>query len=255
MAAWPIAFEEGMMAMCRRFLPTEEGFSVLAHGHSTGGPFVHQLLQRVDNVIGLAGLETSQWAAVGATRFAWEFPFNYLTIRTWRHIAKYLGPEAGLEGANRLPWLMEEVLEAWDKAKVLPQFKAEYFVTFGVLDALEQAARVSAARLGLDEAGTQALIERYHNLTRPLSGPGVRPVPPLFYMIASNSVDHKIDRYREMLLPNLAKLAPAPRARATLLGAGIHAYEKAEEDLPRGIFPAAAQLWDDAIRAGYYLPD
>ena len=135
-----------------------------------------------------------------------------------------------------------------------PQFKAEYFVTFAALDALAEAARVTARRLGLDAAETEALVQRYQDLTRPLSGPGARPVPPLLYIIAKNSVDHKLDRYKGVLLPALARLDPPPRARVVLLEAGVHAYEKPEEGLPRGIFPAAAQLWDEAVRNGYYLP-
>jgi hypothetical protein len=252
MAAWPIAFEEAMVEMCHRFLPASEGYAILAHGQSTGGPFVHQTLQRVDNVIGLAGLETSQWGAVGATRRNWDFPFNYLTIRTWRHIAKYLGPEAGKAGADRLPWLMEDVFAAWEKAKVQPQFKAEYEVTFNVVPALEASARVTATRLGLSSDETAALIKRYLNLPRPLSGPGVKPVPPLLYQIAAGSVDHKIENYRGVLFVSLAKLDPAPRVHGLVLEAGLHANETPEEGLPQGVFPVAARIWEDAVNNGYY---
>ena len=37
-----------------------------------------------------------------------------------------------------------------------------------------------------------------------------------------------------------------------MLESGIHAYEKPEEGLPRGVFPVAAGLWHDALRSGYY---
>jgi len=185
-----------MVEMCRRYLPASAGYAILAHGQSTGGPFVHQTLQRVENVVGLAGLETSQWGAVGATSRNWDFPFTHLTIRTWRHIAKYLGPEAGKAGADRLPWLMEEVFEAWDRAKVQPQFKAEYEVTFNVVAALEESARVTARRLSMSPAETEQLVTRYLDLPRPLSGPGVKPVPPLLYEVAMGSVDHHIETYR-----------------------------------------------------------
>jgi hypothetical protein len=257
MAAWPIAFEEAMIAMCREHLPADDGWVILSHGHSTGGPFAHQTLQRVENVIGLAALETSQWCAVGATGGAgtgirWPYPFNYLVLRTWRHIARYMGPENGLEGANRLPSLIEEVFEAWDKAKMYPQFKAEYFVTHGAMEALAEGARFTAARLGMSDVKTAALVKRYHDLTRPLEGPGVKPVPPLLYIITQGSVDHTLERYQNVLLPGLARVNPPPKARVTLLEAGIHGYEKPEDGLPRGVFPAGARLWEEALQNGYY---
>ena len=63
-------------------------------------------------------------------------PFTDLYIRTWRDLARYRGPEAlgqeGPQALNRLAWLMEEVLDAWDAAKNRPQFKAEYIVTEAV---------------------------------------------------------------------------------------------------------------------------
>jgi len=233
-------------------LPADDGYVILAHGQSTGGPFVHQTLQRVENVIGLAGLETSQWGAVGATTRNWNFPFTYLTIRTWRHIAKYLGPEAGKAGADRLPWLMEDVFAAWDRAKTQPQFKAEYEVTFNHTSALEESARVTARRLGLDGAETDKLVKRYLDLPRPLEGPGVKPVPPLLYQIAMGSVDHHLETYQNVLFKNLAKLNPAPKVRGLQLDAGLHANETPEEGLPQGVFPIAAKVWEDAVNNGYY---
>ena len=51
-------------------------------------------------------------------------PFNELYIRTWRDRARYAGPEAlGQEGPQalmRLPWLMEEILDWWDKTESAP---------------------------------------------------------------------------------------------------------------------------------------
>ena len=32
----------------------------------------------------------------------------------------------------RLPAIMEDILEAWEKAKTRPQFKAEYIVTHAI---------------------------------------------------------------------------------------------------------------------------
>jgi hypothetical protein len=85
-----------MKAVCARNFPPGE-YSIYVHGHSTGGPFVHQLLQRVENVAGLAGTETSPWGAIFSRMQGqrWQFPFNYLSVRTWRDLARYRGPEAG----------------------------------------------------------------------------------------------------------------------------------------------------------------
>jgi hypothetical protein len=250
LAAWPAAFEDAMVEICRRHLPDD--YAVLAHGQSTGGPFAHIALQRVPNCVGLAGLETSQWGSIGATAWhTWNYPFNYLTIRTWRHIAKYLGPEAGEAGTRRLPQLMEQVFEAWERVKNQPQFKAEYLVSFDNQPGLEAAARYSAERVGLNP---EVLVQRYLNLTRPLTGPDVKPVPPLLYQITRGSVDHQIERYRDTLFNGLDRLEPRPKYRAVQLDAGVHANEQPEEGLPRGPFPAAAQVWVDAVRNGYYLP-
>src|SRR5262249_22998441 len=150
MAAWPIAFEEGMKEACKRQFPADE-FSIYVHGHSTGGPYVSMLSQRVQNIAGAIAIENSafgyinekkhQWGGqVGRiegyepiaqkTTDTWKDPFNDLYIRTWRDIARYRGSEAlGTEGPAalmRLPWLMEEILAEWDVEKKRPQFKAEY---------------------------------------------------------------------------------------------------------------------------------
>ena len=129
LAGWPIAFEEGMKEVCRRHLPEGE-YSIYAHGHSTGGPFAHMLLQRVPNVAGLIGIENTPFGYIYAQMklktvsddFDWTDPFSDLYIRTWRDIARYSGPEAlAIEGPNalkRLPMLIEEVFEDWDKGKI-----------------------------------------------------------------------------------------------------------------------------------------
>jgi hypothetical protein len=256
MAAWPLAFEEAMKAVCARNFPVDE-YSIYVHGHSTGGPFVHQLLQRVENVAGLAGTETSPWGAIfsrmqGQT---WGFPFNYLSVRTWRDLARYRGPEAGPEGCWRLPWLMEDVLEEWERRKHLANIKAQYLVQFAAFDQLEAAARVSAERLGLAAAATEALVARFRAYPCPLEGPGVKPIPPLLYGINQGSRDHTPERYLDVLFPALAALRPAPKHRLVRWGAGVHTYHKAEPGLPVGVAPAMAQLWHDAITQGYYVTD
>ncbi|MGH2355670.1 MAG: hypothetical protein ACRDJN_29030 [Chloroflexota bacterium] len=254
MAAWPLAYEEAMKAVCARNFPPAE-FSIYAHGHSTGGPFVHMLLQRVDNIAGLIGMESSPFGSIFSQMLGmkWEYSFNYLTIRTWRHIAKYAGVEAGPEGMWRLPWIMEDVLEAWDRAKSQPQFKAEYIVTYGATEPLAAAARATARRLELGDQETADLIERFTGYARELSGPGVRPVPPLLYGIAQGSRDHTAERYETVVLPTIAAMTPPPKATLVQFQGGVHGYERAEADLPRGLLPAVVKLWDDAIGGGYYL--
>jgi hypothetical protein len=254
MAAWPLAFEEAMQAACARHFPGGE-FSIYAHGHSTGGPFVQMLLQRVENAAGLVGGENSPFGFIQSAMFemGWQYPFNFLVLRTWRHLAKYAGPESGPDGCWRLPWIMEDVFDAWDRVKHQPQFKAEYHVTYGALDQLAEAARVTAARQGLDTADTEALVRRYLAMSRPLEGPGVKPLPPLLDIVAQGTRDQTIERQRSVALPMLAQVNPPPKARAVLLRAGVHAYERPEPDLPRGLLPMMLQLWDDAITGGFYL--
>ena len=254
MASWPIAFEEAMKEVCRRNFPVGE-FSVYPHGHSTGGPFVHMLLQRVENIAGLVGMETSPFGFIFSRmlRQGWDFPFNYMTVRTWRDTARYAGPEAGDGARWRLPWLMEDVLEAWERTKHLPGLKAEHLVQFAATEPLGAAARVTAARLGLDPKATDELVRRFQGYPRELSGEGTRRIPPLLYGVNEGSRDHTIARYRNELLPALAEMKPAPKARVVLFHAGVHNYERPEDGLPAGTLPAVAALWDDAISRGYFV--
>jgi hypothetical protein len=274
MAAWPAAFEEAMIEACTRYLPAAD-LTIYAHGHSTGGPFIAMLSQRVSNIAGLVALENSIFAYIGDEKErvmglgaieGFDGPaesagvlndlFNDLYIRTWRDTARYRGPEAlGQEGPSalmRLPWLMEEVLEAWERGKPRPQFKAEYSVTANLLGALEAGARAVAARLNYDDAQTSALIDRYLGYTRELTGPGVKPVPPILFGLAKDSRDNSPQAYRDVIEPMLRKLNPAPRVATTRFGAGVHVYSKPEEDLPNGIAPAAAKFYNDAIMNGFY---
>jgi hypothetical protein len=80
-------------------------------------------------------------------------------------------------------------------------------------------------------------------------------LPPLLYGIAQGSRDHTLERYQNVVLPTLAALDPRPRASLVLFQAGVHGYEKPEEDLPRGVLPAVLELWREAIDAGYYIVD
>lgn len=276
MAAWPPAFERGMQQACARHFPGDE-FSIYVHGHSTGGPYVSMLSQRVPNIAGVIAIENSTFGYInerkhmwgghvgkiaGFERLAkdgasWADPFNDLYIRTWRDLARYRGSEAlGQEGPNalmRLPSLMEEILEAWEVARKRPQFKAEYMITHNIVGALEQAARAAAARLALDQAETEQLVAHYLGYTRELAGAGVKPVPPFLFVISKDSRDHSPEVYREVILPMFAAMRPAPRAAVTRFGAGVHTYTKPEPGLPVGIAPAAAQFYVHAIQQGYFV--
>ncbi|MEE8550231.1 MAG: hypothetical protein V3T08_03150, partial [Gemmatimonadota bacterium] len=63
MAGWPVAFEEGGLELLRRFLPESE-YSIYAHGHSTGGPFAMIFSQRIPNLRGIVGMESSPFGAM-----------------------------------------------------------------------------------------------------------------------------------------------------------------------------------------------
>ena len=280
MAGWPVAFEEGMIEACRRHLPIGE-YSIYASGRSTGGPIIHMLLQRVSNIAGMTDVEGStfgyisakvnEWSGslgkIGGLKMkaseedqdfsTWPDPFYELNIRDWRDIARYSGPETlgqeGPEALMRLPMLMEEVFEDWEKVKSQPNFKVEYIITRNGVKQLAEAARVTARRLNMTPGETEALVERYVGYTQELSGEGVKPVPPILYNIAKDSRDHSPEAYQEVILPMLSAIIPQPRVRVVQYDAGVHGYTKPEKDLPLGIAPAVAKVWDDAIRNGYYL--
>lgn len=277
MASWPMAFEHGMKQACSRHFPQGD-FSIYVHGHSTGGPYVSMLSQRVPNIQGVLAIENStfgyinerkhQWgghvgkiegyAAVAPKKTeSWQDPFNDLYIRTWRDLARYRGPEAlGQEGPAalmRLPWLMEEILEAWDVARKRPQFKAEYMITHNIVGALESAARTVAQRLRMSSKEEEDLVAHYVGYTREQRGQAVKPVPPYLFVIAKDSRDHSPEVYREVILPMFAQMDPAPRTHVTRFMAGVHTYTKPEHELPMGIAPAAARYFNDAITGGYFV--
>lgn len=275
MAAWPAAFEEGMIEANRRHFPAGE-FSVYAQGHSTGGPFICMLSQRIPNLAGVLATEHSPFGYISAGRDEWggdmgkisgfekakkkskprSDPFNDLYIRTWRDRARYAGPEAlGQEGPTalmRLPALMEDVLDYWERSKKRPNFKAEYIVTHAISGSLTKAAEVSAERLEMNADETEALVRRYLGYTRELSGSQVKPVPPYLFCITKDSRDHSAEVYNEVIIPAFKAMKPAPNARLTRFGAGVHVFWLAEKDLPFGVAPSALRLWDEAIRNGYF---
>lgn len=276
MAGWPMAFELGMKTACARHFPEGE-FSIYVHGHSTGGPYVSMLSQRVANIAGVIAIENSTFGYINERKHLWsghvgkiegfkrvsekgdpwKDPFNDLYIRTWRDLARYRGPEAlGQEGPNalmRLPSLMEEILDAWEVARKRPQFKAEYMITHNIVGALEEAARVTAKRLGMNAAATQELVDHYTGFTHELTGPDAKPVPPFLFVITKDSRDHSPEVYREVIIPMFREMKPAPRTAVCRLGAGVHTYTKPEADLPIGVAPTAARLYHDAIINGFFV--
>ena len=276
MAGWPIAFEEGMKTACRRHFPENE-YSVFVHGHSTGGPIVFMLSQRVPNIGGVLAVENSPFGYINEKKHAWSGalgkvagyervtakpdprfdPFNELYIRSWRDKARYQGPEAlGQEGPRalmRLPMLMEEVFEAWDKTRMQPNFKAEYMITHNIVQSLAEAARVTAGRLELNQSETQDLVDHYVGYTRELSGPGVKPVPPVLFGITKDSRDHSPEVYQEVILPMFAAMTPPPKTHVVWYGAGVHGYVKPEKDLPMSIGPSLIKVWNQAFTDGYFL--
>jgi hypothetical protein len=153
----------------------------------------------------------------------------------------------------RLPWLMEEILDAWDVAKKRPQFKVEYMITHNIVGALEAAARAAADRLKMRPAETDKLVAHYLGYTRPLEGPGAKAVPPFLFVISKDSRDHSPEVYREIIIPMFAAMKPAPRTHVLRMGAGVHTYTKPEPGLPVGIAPAAAQFYHDAITGGFFV--
>lgn len=278
MAGWPAAYEVGAREAMRKHLD-EATYSIFGTGHSTGGPHIFMMCQRVPNMVGVLAVEHSPFGVIQERQHDWSGslgvisgyqrisstpapradPFNELYIRTWRDLARYAGPEAlGQEGPAalmRLPWLMEDILGRWERARKRPQFKAEYIITHNIQASLRAAARATAERLGLSPSETKALEDRYGSYPHPLTGPEAKPVPPILFTIAKDSRDHSLDVYREVVLPAFASINPAPRTALTQLGAGVHSYWKPEPDLPEGITPVAAKLNHDAIMAGYFLTD
>ena len=282
MAAWPLAFEKGGVEAMRRHFP-EQDFSIYMHGHSTGGPLVNMLSQRVANVAGMMAIENSAFGYIYRAQSAWggqlgkiaghdlvskakqlpsrSDPFDELYIRSWRDSARYVGPELlgseGPEALMRLPMVIEDILDGWDKAQKRPQFKAEYIITHGIEASLTEGAKVTAKRLNLNAADTAELVDHYIGLTQELHGDGVKPVPPVMFQISAYSRDHSREVYEQVVIPLYQKMDPAPKYSLTQFMAGKHGYMAADEslDLPLGIGPAVFMQWDNAIKGGWFLVD
>jgi hypothetical protein len=277
LAGWPAAFEEGGKQTMARNFPADE-YSIYVHGHSTGGPFVFMLSQRVPNIAGVMAVENSAFgfineaklAKIGSLGTIGDFekvvtetkrtdPFYELYIRTWRDKARYVGPEKlGQDGPvalMRLPLVIEEVMERWEAAKMQPQFKCEYTVSTNIEPSLEAGARASAERMGLNEAEAEALVRQFLGYGRELKGPGAKPVPPVMFCVSKDSRDHGVESYKNLVMPMYAEMNPAPKTSLVHFQAGIHSYWNPEEELPVGIAPSVARLWFEAVTGGYFLVD
>ncbi|MGK0297044.1 MAG: hypothetical protein ACI9XC_000645 [Gammaproteobacteria bacterium] len=264
MAGWPVAHEEGATDLARRYFPEDE-YSIYSHGHSTGGPMTMMLTQHIPNIVGVLGMESSPFGALygNMTREIqgisepWGMNFDCLRIRSWRDTARYYGyeliQEEGGDALARLAMVMEEVHDNWQKGTKQPHFKAENILHFDNPAALESAARVTADRLEMTSEATESLVERYLGYLRGISGPRVKPVPPLILIITKNSRDHAPENYRDVYLPGYAAMKPAPKVKLYQFDAGIHGYSAAEEGLPLGVAPMGIKLWYDAIMSGYFL--
>jgi hypothetical protein len=282
MAGWPMALEKGGVEAMRRHFPEGE-FSIYLHGHSTGGPLVNMLSQRVPNVAGMMAIENSSFGYIYRAQSAWggqlgkigdydlvkeakqlpsrSDPFDELYIRSWRDSARYVGPELlgteGPEALMRLPMVMEDILAGWERAQKSPQFKAEYVITHGIEASLTEAAQVTAKRLELDEQETKNLVAHYVGLIRELSGESGKPVPPVMFQISAHSRDHSREVYEQVVIPLYQAMDPAPKYSLTQFMAGKHGYMAADEELglPHGIGPAVFQQWDQAIKGGWFVTE
>ncbi len=256
MAAFPKAFVDAMLDICGRHFPPDE-WTIYVHGHSTGGPFVHTLLQRVRNVNGLIGIENSSFGEFyhRMTGHDWPTPFNYVLVRSWRELARYKGAELALQEKEkplfRLAQVMEEIFTLWDDVKRFPQFKAENWFHNRTPSCLTEAAQVAAKRQGLNAEETRALVDEYLSYGLPLSGPNVKKIPPILHGINAFSRDHTPENYR-LIAKLYAELDTPPKFDFIELGTGIHSYWRAEEGLPQGVSPVVVKVWYDAIMGGYY---
>jgi len=114
------------------------------------------LSQRAPNFAGVLGMESSPFGYMYGKMLQtaqdiqepWDIPFYCLRIRSWRDTARYAGFEAleneGPEALKRLPMLMEEIFESWEKGKASAQFKAENMIRFNGIKALTEAAWATA---------------------------------------------------------------------------------------------------------------
>jgi hypothetical protein len=97
------------------------------------------------------------------------------------------------------------------------------------------------------------LVRRYLGYTRGISEPGAKPVPPFLFCISRDSRDHSPEVYNEVIIPGFRRMTPQPKTALTRFGAGVHVFWLAEKDLPLGIAPSVAKLWNESIMNGYFM--
>ena len=216
------------------------------HGHSTGGPFVHTLMQRCENVSGLIGVENSPfgWMFNKMTGHDWPTPFNYVLVRDWRELARYKGAELAMQEGEkplfRLAQVMEELFELWDESSSSPQFKAENWFHNRTPSCLREAAQVAREIRTSTATETEALVEEYLDYGMPLTGPGTKPIPPYPARHREYRRDHTPENYRTIARP-LRRARPAPKFEVIELGTGIHSYWRTEEGLPLRSLPSCRE--------------
>src|SRR5262245_50765088 len=100
---------------------------------------------------------------------------------------------------------------------------------------------------------TEALVQHFEGYAHELSGPSVKPVPPLLFEISKDSRDHSREVYEEVIITGFRRMNPTPKIALTRCGAGLHSSWKAEKDLPVGIVPSVLRTWNDAVLGGYFV--
>ena len=78
-------------------------------------------------------------------------------------------------------------------------------------------------------------------------------VPNILFAIAKDSRDHSPEVYREVVVPLMTSIDPAPRVSVSKFDASTHFYFRAEKDLPLGIGPAVAEHFHAGMTNGYFL--
>ena len=172
-------YEEGMIEACRRHFPEKE-FSIYGQGHSTGGPFVCMLSQRIPNMAGVCATEHSPFGYICRERDIWggdmgkitgyervekkgkgrSDPFNELYIRTWRDLARYLGLTL-VEGSDLT--VRDRVLYNLIVFALLSAilWKFAWNPILGALDARERAIQKTIEDAERLQAEAQALLEEH----------------------------------------------------------------------------------------------
>ena len=270
MAAWPAAFEEGMIGAYRRHFPENE-FSIYGQGHSTGGPFICMLSQRIPNMAGVCATEHSPFGYLCCERDKWggdmgkitgyekvekkgqgrTDPFNELYIRTWRDIARSPGARSTgtrrPRGAHALAGDHGRYLRCLGESPVATAIQSR--IHRHTCDHRFTGRRSAGQRRATeDEQGrnrsTGATIRRLHSRAYRSER---KARAAFLFEISKDSRDHSPEVYNEVIIPGFRAMKPAPKIAITRFGAGVHSFWKAEKDLPVGIVPSVIKSWNEAV--------